>query len=147
LATVNPIFEAVAKKEGFYSPELLEKIIKNDGKAVGIKEIPVEWQKIFVTALEVSPEYHLKVQASFQKHCDNSVSKTINLPSNSTVADVEKIIKMAYELGCNGVTVFRDGCRQTQVMTTGENVCPELMIATYNSCIYLLIIMYNGIRK
>jgi ribonucleoside-diphosphate reductase alpha chain len=128
LITINPVFEAVAKREGFYSSELLDKIIKNNGSARGIKEIPEEWQKIFVIAYEVSPEYHIKIQAAFQHHCDNSVSKTINLPNNATISDVEKCIKLAYDLGCNGLTVFRDGCRDTQVMSTGENTCPECKV-------------------
>ena len=118
----------IAKREGFFSTDLLEKIIVNRGSIKGIKEVPEEWQKVFVTAHEVVPEYHIKVQSVFQHHCDNSVSKTINLPNSATVSDVEKIIKMAYELGCNGLTVFRDGCRQAQVMNVGENNCPECKI-------------------
>jgi ribonucleoside-diphosphate reductase alpha chain len=128
LVTVNPVFEAIAKREGFFSTDLLEKIIANKGSVKGIKEVPEEWQKVFVIAHEVSPDYHVKVQSVFQHHCDNSVSKTINLPNNATVTDVERIIKAAYELGCNGLTVFRDGCRNTQVMNVGENNCPECKI-------------------
>jgi ribonucleoside-diphosphate reductase alpha chain len=125
LITVNPVFEALAKKEGFYSPDLLERILANKGSAKGLKEIPEDIQKLFVVAHEVSPEYHIRIQSAFQHHCDNSVSKTINLPNDATVTDVEKIIKAAYEAGCNGLTIFRDGCRNTQVMNTGENNCPE----------------------
>ncbi len=125
LIIINPVFEAVAKREGFYSAEVLDKIMLNGGRAKGIKEIPEEWQKIFVTAMEISPEYHIKIQAAFQKHMDGSISKTCNIPNNATVADVEKIIRMAYDAGCNGITVFRDGCRKQQVMNVGSNNCPE----------------------
>jgi ribonucleoside-diphosphate reductase alpha chain len=128
LVSVNPVFEAVAKKEGFFSPALLDKIIQNGGRVHGLKEVPEEWQKVFVTALEVSPTYHIRIQAAFQKHLDNSVSKTINMPFSSTVEDVERAIKEAYDLGCNGVTIFRDGCRDVQVMSVGENDCPECKI-------------------
>jgi ribonucleoside-diphosphate reductase alpha chain len=125
LITVNPIFESIAKKIGIYSSELLEKILSNGGSVKGLKEVPEDLQKIFTIAHEVSSDYHLKIQSAFQKHCDNSVSKTINLPNNATVSDVEKIIKIAYDLKCNGLTVFRDGCRKNQVMNTGDNICPE----------------------
>ena len=127
LIIINPIFEIIAKREGFFSIELLDKIIKNDGKAIGIKEIPEKWQKVFVTALEISPENHLLIQSTFQKHIDQSISKTINMPSSATVEDVSNIIKMAYDLKCDGVTVFRDGCKK-QVMTTGDNSCPDCHI-------------------
>ena len=127
LITVNSVFENIAKKESFFSTEILEKIIANNGRVTGIKEIPEKWQKIFVTALEISAEDHLKIQSAIQKYCDNSISKTINMPFNSTVSDVEDIIKEAYDLKCNGVTIFRDGCKK-QVMNTGENNCPECHI-------------------
>jgi len=129
LITVNPIFESIAKREGFFSIELLDKIIKNEGRATGINEIPEKWQKIFITALEVLPENHIHIQSKFQAHVDNSISKTINMPNNSTVSDVEKIIKDAYDLKCDGVTIFRDGCKTKQVMTTGDNSCPECHIS------------------
>ncbi len=126
---VNPVFEEIGKREGWYKPGILNKIIKNEGKVTGIPEVPEKWQRIFRTALEISPEWHVKMQAAFQRHVDNSISKTINMPYETTVEDVERVIKQAYDTNCKGLTVFRNKSRTTQVLQTNcpeceEGVCP-----------------------
>ena len=110
LTFVNPHFEAVARKRGFYSDELMEKVAKQ-GTLEGLTEIPEDVRRVFVTAHEIASEWHVRMQAAFQKHTDNGVSKTINLPNSATVEDVAKAYQSAYDLGCLGITVFRDGCK------------------------------------
>jgi ribonucleoside-diphosphate reductase alpha chain len=117
----NPVFEQVAKERGFFSPELLEEILAK-GSIKDIKGIPDDVKRLFVTALEIPPEWHVRMQAAFQKHTDNAVSKTVNLPRNSTVEDVKNIFLMAWKLGCKGITVYRDGSRADQVLTTGARL-------------------------
>ncbi len=126
---INPIFEDVARREGWYSQTLINKIIKNGGKVTGVQEIPEKWQKVFRTALEISPEWHVKMQAAFQRSVDNAISKTINLPYDATVEDVEQVILLAYQLNLKGLTVFRNQSRSKQVLETlciecEEGVCP-----------------------
>ncbi|HSB68817.1 MAG TPA: vitamin B12-dependent ribonucleotide reductase [Candidatus Methylomirabilis sp.] len=121
LTFVNPHFETVAKQRGFYSPELMEKVAKH-GTLHGIGEIPEDVRKVFVTAHEIVPEWHVRMQAAFQKHTDNGVSKTINLPNTATVEDVAQAYRLAYDLDCLGITVFRDGCKSAhggQVLHVG----------------------------
>ncbi len=122
---VNPIFEKIGKLEGWYSQGLVNKIIRNNGKVTGLSEIPEKWQKVFRTALDISPEWHVKMQAAFQRHVNNSISKTINLPYEATVEDVEKIIKLAYDLNLKGLTVFRNNSRSQQVLETLCIECEE----------------------
>jgi ribonucleoside-diphosphate reductase alpha chain len=117
LTEVNPIFEAVAKKRGFYSPELMETIAKT-GSIKNIEGIPQDVKEVFVTAHDVSPEWHIRMQAAFQKHTDNAVSKTVNLPHDATVEDVRKIYDLAHQLDCKGVTIYRDGSKEHQVLST-----------------------------
>ena len=118
LAFVNPHFERVAKERGFHSEELMEKVIRQ-GTLHGLDEIPEDVRRVFVTAHEVAPEWHVRMQAAFQRHVDNGVSKTVNLPNSASVEDVAKVYRLAYELGCLGITVFRDGCKGTQVLHVG----------------------------
>jgi ribonucleoside-diphosphate reductase alpha chain len=115
LAEVNPIFESEAKRLGFYSQDIIEKIAEK-GSLHGIQEIPEEARKVFVCSHDISPDWHVKMQAAFQKNCDSSISKTINLPHDATPEEVEKIYLLAWELKCKGVTVYRDGCRENQPM-------------------------------
>jgi ribonucleoside-diphosphate reductase alpha chain len=119
LFEVNPIFERIAKERGFYSAELLEKIAK-DGSLQNIKEIPKDVRRIFVTALDIKPEWHVKMQSAFQKYTDNAVSKTINLPHNSKISDVKKVYEMAWKLKCKGITVYRYGSKPEQVLYIGK---------------------------
>jgi len=114
---VNEDFVAIAKSEGWYSDSLMERIAK-EGR-VDFPEIPEKWQKVFVTANQIAPEWHIKMQAAFQQHCDSAISKTTNFAHTATVEDVRKIYELAYELDCKGVTVYRDGSRDNQVLSTG----------------------------
>lgn len=114
---VNPLFEYYAKKEGFWSEDLVKKIAKTNSIA-NVEEIPAKWRRIFVTSHDISPEWHLKAQAAFQKYTDNAVSKTINFPNEATIDDVRKAYLLSYKLGCKGVTIYRDGSKDVQVFTT-----------------------------
>ena len=119
LVEVNPLFEEIARKEGFYSEELIKQVAKTGGLH-NIDGIPEKIKRVFVTAHDISPEWHLKMQAVFQKYTDNAVSKTVNFPNEATPEDVAKVYKLAYHLGCKGVTVYRDGSREVQVLNKGE---------------------------
>ncbi|NJD75788.1 MAG: adenosylcobalamin-dependent ribonucleoside-diphosphate reductase [Candidatus Methanoperedens sp.] len=119
LLEVNPFFEAVARERGFYSEELIMKIART-GRLGGIEEVPEDIRRVFVTAFDISPEWHVKMQAVFQKHCDNAVSKTINFPSDVDIIDVEKAFMLAYELKCKGITVYRYGSKTQQVLYLGN---------------------------
>ncbi|CAN5180625.1 vitamin B12-dependent ribonucleotide reductase [soil metagenome] len=114
---VNEEFVAIAKKEGWYSDALIEKIAKEGH--VSFAEVPAKWQKVFVTANAIAPEWHVKMQAAFQENCDSAISKTTNFSHAATVEDVRAIYEMAYDMKCKGVTVYRDGSRDAQVLSTG----------------------------
>jgi ribonucleoside-diphosphate reductase alpha chain len=115
----NPLFEKVAKEKGFWSPELLTKISNNHGSVKGISEVPLDVQRLFVTAHDITYEDHINIQAAFQKHTDNAVSKTINFKNDATIEDVANAYMLAYTSGCKGVTIYRDGSRAMQVLSTG----------------------------
>ncbi len=119
LVEVNPLFEQVACDRGFHSPELM-KAIAAHGSLAEIEEIPADVRDLFRTAHDISPEWHIQIQAAFQKYTDNAVSKTINLANEATVEDIRAAYMFAYELGCKGVTIYRDGCREAQVLSTGK---------------------------
>jgi len=116
LLEVNPYFEEVANDRRFYSRELMDEIAKR-GSIKKIKQIPKDVRKVFVTAHDVSPDWHIRMQAAFQKFTDNAVSKTVNLPNDATVEDVMKVYNLANELGCKGVTIYRDGSKENQVLS------------------------------
>jgi len=116
LFEVNPMFEETARMRGFYKSDLLARIARA-GSLKRLKGIPNEVKNTFVTAFDVSAEQHLKVQAAFQRHTDNSVSKTINLPPEATVGDVRNIFMMAYHMKLKGITVYRYGSRKDQVLS------------------------------
>ncbi len=123
LTFVNPHFEAVARRRGFYSPELMDKVATH-GTLHDLPEVPEDVRGVFVTAHEIGPEWHVRMQAAFQQHTDNGVSKTINLPNSATVEDVARAYRTAYDLGCLGITVFRDGCKSAhggQVLHVGTS--------------------------
>ncbi len=115
LVEVNPYFERIAKQRGFYSEELMRKIAES-GSCQALKEVPGDVKEIFVTSHNISPEWHIKMQSVFQKFTDNAVSKTINFPNEASVEDVKRTYLLAYELGCKGVTIYRDKSRKEQVL-------------------------------
>ncbi|MEM2965052.1 MAG: vitamin B12-dependent ribonucleotide reductase [Candidatus Bathyarchaeia archaeon] len=121
LLEVNPLFEEIAKKEGFYSEDLMMNIAKK-GSVQDFVEIPESVRRTFVTALDISPEWHIRIQAAFQKYTDNAVSKTINFPHDATVDQVRKAFLLAYELGCKGITVYRYGSKREQVLYIGSMI-------------------------
>jgi len=119
LVEVNSLFKDIATREGFCSEELLKKIAQ-EGSVQGIEEIPEKWRRIFITAHDITPEWHVRIQAAFQKYTDNAVSKTVNFSNSATKEEVEKVYLLAYELGCKGVTIYRDGSRTEQVLNIGK---------------------------
>jgi len=119
LFETNPLFEITAKEMGFYSAKLLEEIAKT-GSVQRIDGVPEDVKKVFVTALDIQPVWHVKMQAAFQKYTDNAVSKTVNLPTEAKIEDVRHIYNLAWDLKCKGVTVFRYGSKPEQVLYIGE---------------------------
>jgi len=116
---VNPHFEAAARDGGFYSDELMRRLA--DGEALhDIEGVPADVAGVFVTAHEVTPEWHVRMQAAFQRHTHNAVSKTVNFPREATLEDVARVYTLAYEEGVKGITIYRDGSRGGQVLTTGK---------------------------
>ena len=111
----DPVFEEFAKEMGFYSDELMEEIAKV-GSVSDIDEVPDEIKPLFKTALEITPEWHIRMQAAFQDHVDNAISKTVNFPNEASEEDIKEVYDLAYSLECKGVTVYRSGSRQEQVM-------------------------------
>jgi len=119
LLEVNPYFEEVARSQGFYSEELMQRLA--DGAKLRDEEgVPDEVKRLFVTAHEIKPEWHVRMQAAFQKSTDNAVSKTVNFPQEATREDIAKVYMMAYEEGLKGITIYRDRSREAQVLTTGR---------------------------
>ena len=120
LVEVNPLFEKIASDRGFYS-EVLMKEIAQRGTVKGIDEVPADVQRVFASAHDIIPMWHVKMQAAFQKYVDNAVSKTVNFSHSATTDDVTEVYMLAYRLGCKGVTVYRDGSRDEQVLTIGSS--------------------------
>jgi len=118
LFDVNPVFKKLIKSEGYYGEELIQKIIEDRGSIKGLDEVPPHIKKLFVTAHEVSSQHHIQMQAIFQKYTDNAVSKTVNIPHDAPKSTIDDIYRLAYELHCKGVTVYRDGSRKGQVLST-----------------------------
>ncbi|HIE64563.1 MAG: vitamin B12-dependent ribonucleotide reductase [Nitrospira sp.] len=121
LPYVQDYFVEVAKREEFYSEDLLDKILANRGSVQGIAQVPEHWQKVFITSHGIAPEWHVRMQAAFQEFTDSAVSKTINLPTTATTEEIKKAYLLAYRLGCKGITVYRDGARPDQVMNVGKS--------------------------
>lgn len=115
LIEINPLFQKIAREKGFYSEALMDKIAES-GTLEGIEEVPDEIKRLFVCSHQISFDWHVKMQAAFQKHTDNAVSKTINFPNHATLEEVERAYLMAWDLGLKGITVYRDGTRDTQVL-------------------------------
>jgi ribonucleoside-diphosphate reductase alpha chain len=115
---VNEDFVAIAKQEGWYSDALMQQIA--EAGHIHFDVVPATWQRVFVTAHDVTPEWHIQMQAAFQEFTDSAISKTCNFSNDATEEYVEKIYRYAYKLGCKGVTVYRDGAREMQVLSTGS---------------------------
>jgi len=133
LPEINEYFLKTAKERGFYNEKLIMEIGKT-GYLGEIKEIPEDVKKVFVTAHDTTPEWHIKMQSAFQKSTDNAVSKTVNFKNSATKEDVRKVYMLAYELGCKGVTIYRDGSREEQVLTasvTEKNEAPKPVSVQY----------------
>jgi len=121
LTYVHEYLKEMLKERNLYTPELMKKIIEQ-GSLQHIDEIPKNIKEIFVTAHDITPKDHIKMQAAFQKYTDNAVSKTVNFPSEASIDDIDKVYKLAYKLNCKGVTVYRDGSRGMQIMSVGNKV-------------------------
>lgn len=119
LVEVNPLFKEEAEKKGFYSEALMNKLAEI-GHAGEFMIVPDEVKSVFVTAHEIEPIWHVKMQAAFQKYTDNAVSKTVNFQNSATIDDVAKVYMLAYDLGCKGITIYRDGSRDGQVLNIGN---------------------------
>ena len=115
---VNEDFVAIAKREGWYSEDLMTQIAA--AGHIHFDAVPEKWQRVFVTAHDVTPEWHIQMQAAFQEFTDSAISKTCNFANDATEEYVEQIYRYAYQLGCKGVTVYRDGARENQVLSTGS---------------------------
>jgi len=125
LLEIQPTFEQVAKERGFYSRELMLEVAKT-GSVQKMEMVPEDLRRIFVTSLDIDPEWHVRMQAAFQKHVDNAVSKTVNLPPDATVEDIKKVYLLAYKLKCKGITVYRYGSKKEQVLYVGSLLTKEL---------------------
>ena len=115
---VNPDFVRMAKEGGWYTDDLMERIAEEGH--IHFDEVPTDIQRIFRTAHDITPEWHVRMQAAFQEHTDSAISKTTNFPREATEQDVREIYELAFALGCKGVTVYRDGSREGQVLSTGK---------------------------
>ncbi len=115
---VNEDFVAIARSEGWYSEDLMRRIA--EAGHIRFPEVPAKWQRVFTTANEIKPEWHIRMQAAFQEYNDSAISKTCNFANDATEEYVEEIYRLAYKLGCKGVTVYRDGSRDMQVLSTGS---------------------------
>jgi ribonucleoside-diphosphate reductase alpha chain len=119
LPDVNPEFVKLAKSRGFYSEELMKKVAR-EGTVRDIPEVPEDVRSVWVTSHDISSDWHVRMQAAFQKYTSMGISKTINLPREASPKDVEDAYRLAYSLGCKGIAVYRDGSRDAQVLFTGK---------------------------
>jgi ribonucleoside-diphosphate reductase alpha chain len=120
LLEVNPLFEEAAVRKRCYSRDLALEIAKK-GTIQHLDHLPAELRRVFVTSMDIAPDWHVRMQAAFQRHTDNAVSKTVNLPENATPEDVRRIFLLAHELRCKGITVYRYGSKREQVLYLGES--------------------------
>lgn len=125
LLEVNKEFESTAKERGFYSRDLMLEIARH-GSIQGMEEAPHDVRRLFVTSMDIAPEWHVRMQAAFQRHVDNAVAKTVNLPREATPEDVRRIYRLAYELECKGITIYRYGSKPEQVLYVGPVLAKEL---------------------
>jgi ribonucleoside-diphosphate reductase alpha chain len=125
LLEIQPTFEQVAKERGFHSSDLMLEVAKT-GSIQTVEAVPEDLRRVFVTSLDIDPEWHVRMQAAFQKYVDNAVSKTVNLPPDATVEDVRCVYLLAYKLKCKGITVYRYGSKKEQVLYVGPLLTNEL---------------------
>lgn len=133
LREVNPYVLDALREAGLDRDDVLEHITTR-GSVRDLEEVPEAIRRVFVTAMDIAPVWHLTMQAAFQRHTDNAVSKTVNLPSTATEDDIRAIYWMAYEEGCKGVTVYRDGCKASQVLCTGDGPKKDGPPAVFGEC-------------
>jgi ribonucleoside-diphosphate reductase alpha chain len=124
LSELNPLFLRHAQREGFYSEQFVRDLVAR-GSLAGLDTVSRAAKDLFRTALEIAPEDHLRIQAAFQRHTDNAVSKTVNLPHSATVDEVATVYRRAWELGLKGVTIYRYGSKDEQVLRLGTGETPE----------------------
>ena len=124
LPEVNSYFREIAEREGWGSPEVYTAVAEH-GTCQGVPGVPEKWQQVFVTAHDITPEWHIRMQAAWQHNTDAAISKTCNFRNEATREEIEEVYRLAYKLGCKGVTVYRDGCRFNQVLNTGSTPTPE----------------------
>jgi ribonucleoside-diphosphate reductase alpha chain len=119
LPTVLPCFAEAARREGFASEAVMAEVART-GRCRGLDGVPERWQRVFPVAHDITPRWHIRHQAAFQRHTENAVSKTINFPADATVDQVQGALELAWQMGCKGLTVYRDRSREDQVLRTGE---------------------------
>ena len=119
LVEVNPVFEGIMREHGLYTTELME-LVAQTGSVASLEQIPLEIRRVMVTAHDIAPKWHIAMQAAFQEFTDNAVSKTVNFPNEATPEQIEEVYRLAYQLGCKGVTVYRSGSREAEVLTVGS---------------------------
>jgi ribonucleoside-diphosphate reductase alpha chain len=129
LFELHPIFEKMAKNRGFYGGESLEKIVSH-GTIKDVNGVPEDIRRLFVTAHDIKPEWHVRIQAAWQKYTENAVSKTVNLPEDASIGDVESVYRLAHDLHCKGVTIYRYGSKGAQVLNLGVEARGEEKVAT-----------------
>jgi ribonucleoside-diphosphate reductase alpha chain len=117
---INPHFESAARQAGVWTPDLAKRLVRCNHLHEQ-EDVPDQIRRVFVTAHEVSPEWHVRIQSAFQRHTDAAVSKTVNFPHEATREDIAKVFIMAYESGLKGITVYRDGSRELQPQCTGDH--------------------------
>jgi ribonucleoside-diphosphate reductase alpha chain len=126
LMEINPIFEETARERGFHSNDLMMEIARG-GTLQHAEGVPEDVRRVFVTAFDIAPDWHVRLQAAFQEHCDNAVSKTINFSSDASIDDIEEAYRLAYDLGCKGITVYRYGSKREQVLYLGSDSMMRLL--------------------
>ncbi len=142
LLEVNPYFETASRREGFYSDDLMKKLASGS-QLHNLKDVPDEIKRLFITALDIKGEWHVRIQAAFQKYTDSAVSKTVNLPEEATLEDIAGIYMMAYEEGLKGITVYRDGSRVLQPLCT-DKVGLELMCKRLQKGVFRMDVRGDG---